>query len=86
MHNLFRSHYGKTDGRKLCWSAMRVTSFRGRYTIAKPMQTSSNPAPLVSTSLVNSRKKTTVPATSVNASTIVFVRMPAGEALSIAVG
>lgn len=50
------------------------------------MQTSSNPAPLVSTSLVNSRKKTTVPATSVNASTIVFVRMPAGEALSIAVG
>ena len=51
------------------------------------MQTSSKPAPLVNTNLVNNRKKTTVPATSVNARTIVFTRMPAGEALSsIAVG
>ena len=51
------------------------------------MQTSSKPAPLVNTSLVNNRKKTTVPATSVNARTTVFTRMPAGEALSsIAVG
>jgi hypothetical protein len=57
------------------------------HTMAKAMQTSSKPAPFVSTNLVNNRRKTTVPATSVNARTIVFTRIPAGEAFSsIAVG
>lgn len=58
-----------------------------QHTIAKAMQTSSKPAPFVNTNLVNSRRNTMVPATRVNARTIVFTRMPAGEAsLSIAVG
>ena len=60
---------------------------RLQRTIAIAIQTSSRPAPFVKTSLVNNRRNTTVPATSVNARTIVFTRIPAGEALSsIAVG
>lgn len=55
---------------------------RLQHTIAVAMQTSSKPAPFVNTNLVNKRRKTTVPAMSVNARTIVFTRMPAGKALS----
>lgn len=70
-----------------CGQQISMEAGRLQQTIAIAIKTSSGPAPFVKTSLVNNRKNTTVPATSVNARTIVFTRIPAGEAFSsIAVG
>lgn len=49
--------------------------------MARAIRASSHPAPFVRTRRVKRRRKTTVPATRVNARVIVFTLMPSGAAI-----